>query len=215
MFRILAAISLVLGLSSCILQYPGLLMPKSGFLNPYGKKYEIGERLDCGCFEIESFDEYLRSKPLAQGADSYIGYLDYGSHGYSQPWVIFPGEHPATAHVGSEIRAFEPAHKEIWDETRLLSGSIAPGVVFEAYIPGVLDDRSTPGFWIVERDPVLVRGVILERCDRRFLLMKATRDYPHDDEVGDRAEKKREESRARLARSFDKFLANVHWKSQE
>lgn len=188
-------------------------MPKSGVINPYGQKYAIGERLDCGCFEVISFNEYLRSKPNARGIDSFIGYIDLGWIGYGEPWVVLPGTHAPNGQIGNEIQAFEPGHKKIWLETRLLSGNTSPGVIFEAYIPGVAD-RPSPNAWITKRAPVLLRGVILERCDKRFLLMKAIRNYPHDDEQSDLADKSRERARANIARSFDQLLDNIVWKPE-
>ncbi len=210
MARIFCAIVMILGLSSCI-QPSGLLIPMSVGITPYGRKFDVGERLDCGCFEVESFAEDLRSKPRARGIDSYIGYLDYGWMGIGQPWVVLPGDHAETGQLSSEIRAFDPAHKKIWDETKLLSGNTAPGVVFEAYIPAIAD-RPSPNAWVTKREAVLLRGVILERCDKRLLLMRAIRDYPPDDWLGEMADLSRQRSRDSLARFFDEFLANIYWK---
>lgn len=126
--------------------------------------------LDCGCFSVTSFDEYVRSSPKAYGVDSYAAYQDYGP---GMPrgvvYLVIPLPDSQYENVGSILRASDQRRRAFWEEAQKQSGDLAEGSVWEAYVPPDVREMSSSSR-IVDREAVVVRGTQIRRCGQRFLV---------------------------------------------
>ncbi len=166
----------------------------------YGKIYPLGDRMDCGSFVVDSFNEYLRSSPKLYGENSYIGYEDFGAGmPRGSVFVILEDNNSDYSSVPSLLRSAAPKKQEFWNEAITTKGY--EGVEdFFAIVPEKANTFG--GSKIIERPEILIRGRLLRFKDRKYLLLVQD-SSPF---VGERA-------RERLFDLMEMFSEKIEWKN--
>lgn len=169
----------------------------------YGKTTAISTPLDCGAFEVKTFDSTLRSVPKRYGPGTYVGYIEIGAD-FSKGTVftVFKGKDLPGSSLSEALYAYDPVRPMYLKNAVLLTGNYIKGDTFEAVVPEKAKYTNSNGSKITERPEIRIIGKFLKRGNSYYLFRASSDDYMDD--------KKKWET---LRKEFNIFINSISWKT--
>ena len=170
----------------------------------YGDMQPVGTTIETSCVTVRSFHESLRSSPGSHGPDWFVGYLDFGpGMPRGHVFLVSPLQDGVKDSVGDLLMDADPRRREFWLEANLIEGSVGVGENFKAFVPPKQHSPS-PNSTIVERQAILVRGMVVLECGKPYLVSVQ----------GNESSVSLEADWPRLEDSFVLFRDNLSWPSE-
>ncbi|HEY5813136.1 MAG TPA: hypothetical protein VIT23_10860 [Terrimicrobiaceae bacterium] len=135
----------------------------------YGQIFPVGAKVNCGAFQIISFERNLRSSPNAYGKGTYVGYEDNGpGMDRGTVFIVLPLNVAGKKDVAGTLAATDPKRRGFWSEGRVLSGSIDSGT-FVFYVPE--DWSGTERMKTINRPALALKGSVVRTQSQAFLVL--------------------------------------------